>query len=280
MKYFFPLTLFISLLAQLSFANQQVVTYVKPESGSDPRHEYYIELLSLALSKSQDQGQTSNTVLRESLRDMQQSRAVQQLAKNKYIDIVWTVTSKHREQLLRPIRIPLIKGLLGNRVFIIRAADKHKFAAVRTIEDLKMYIAGQGHDWPDTKILQANDIKVVTTSTYDGLFNMLHAQRFDFFPRGVNEAWDELAVHESPGLMVEQTLLLRYPSPVYFFVNKDNSTLAEKIEKGLLCAIADGSFDRLFDSYHKKNLKQANLRNRTILLLRNPLIPSPTDNIQ
>lgn len=276
MKCFLPLTLFITLLTQFCFADKQVVTYVKPESGADPRHQYYVELLALALNKGEDQN--SNTVLQQSLRDMQQSRAVQQLAKNKYIDILWTVTSKHREKLLRPIRIPLIKGLLGQRVFIIRKEDKHKFESVHTIEDLRVYIAGQGHDWPDTKILQANDIKVATTSTYDGLFSMLSAQRFDYFPRGVNEAWDELAVRKNPGLIVEETLLLRYPSPVYFFVTKNNISLAEKIEKGLLCAIEDGSFDRLFDAYHKKIISQANLKNRTTILLHNPLIPDPISN--
>jgi hypothetical protein len=37
-----------------------------------------------------------------------------------------------------------------------------------------------------------NDIKVATTSTYGGLFNMLQAERFAYLPRDVNEAWAEL----------------------------------------------------------------------------------------
>jgi len=116
---------------------------------------------------------------------MQQGRAIHQLAQDKNVDIIWTVTSKTRERQLLPIRIPLLKGLLGHRVLIIRKKEKRIFSAVLNLEDLQQFTAGQGHDWPDVKILQANGINVSTASTYDGLFSMLQAARFDFFPRGI-----------------------------------------------------------------------------------------------
>jgi hypothetical protein len=49
-----------------------------------------------------------------------QGRAMDSLAKNELVDIVWTMTSHDREARLLPIRIPLLKGLLGYRIFIIR----------------------------------------------------------------------------------------------------------------------------------------------------------------
>lgn len=191
---------------------------------------------------------------------------------------MWTVTSIDREKQLLPVRIPLVKGLLGHRVLIIRKEDQDKFAAVNTIKDLQQYTAGQGHDWPDTKILRANQFTVVTTSTYDGLFEMLSAQRFDFFPRGINEAWQEIEAQENSNMIVENNILLYYPSPIYFFVNNHDKLLAKRLEKGLKLSLADGSFDQLFYSYHahKKMFAIGRLNQRKFITLSNPLLPPLT----
>lgn len=269
------LLLNISLWSSCS-ANEKVVNYIKPQSSNDLRHEYYFKLLTLALAKGSNQ--TTSFELRESTHHMTQDRGIQQLANGREIDVIGSTTSNAIEKLLKPIRIPLVKGLLGYRVLIIKKGDQDKFDAIESVEELRQYTAGQGHDWPSTKVLQANGIRVSTTSSYEGLFNMLKAGRFDFFPRGMTEAWLELAAHKGLGLAVEKTLLLYYPSPVYFFVNKENTQLAEAIETGLLRAIEDGSFDQLFHSHysHKEMFTLAKLEHRTVIYLQNPLFPAKT----
>jgi len=261
-------------------ANDQVITYAKPESIIDQRHKYFVKLLKLALSKTNSQ--LSTIRLKTTTEPMQQGRAIQELILQRHVDLVWTVTSQAREQQLLPIRIPLLKGLLGYRVAIIRTADQEKFARVTSIKTLRKYIAGQGHDWPDTKILSANGINVVTSSTYEGLFAMLKMKRFDFFPRGITEAWQEVVMQRDAELMVDESILLYYPSPIYFFVNKKSTILAKRIEKGLQIAISDGSFEQLFYAYpeHKKVFASVRIKQRKIITLHNPLLSpfTPLDN--
>jgi hypothetical protein len=47
-------------------------------------------------------------------------------------------------------------------------------------------------------------------------------------------------------IAAEKNLLLHYSQPVYFFVHKSNTKLAQRIKKGLEIAQKDGSFDQLF----------------------------------
>ncbi len=272
MKFFLLLLVILNLLAGNCQAKSNALTYVKSEGSKDNRNEYFIKLLALALDKTTNQ---NNLRILKPSASMQQGRAIHQLSQGQNVDIIWTVTSKTRERKLLPIRIPLLKGLLGHRVLIIKKEDKRKFSGVLNLEDLQQFTAGQWHDWPDVKILQANGIKVATASTYDGLFGMLQAARFDFFPRGINEAWQEVELQANPELTVEQHLLIYYPSPIYFFVNNKSIALAERIEKGLKLSIEDGSFDRLFYSHraHKKMFTIGQLKQRQIITLKNPLLP-------
>jgi len=188
MNYFLFIVMVFSFIGH-SQGNDKVILYLKSEGTQDRRSEYFVQLLKLALDKTETK---LNKVKLESTIRMQQGRAVQQLLMGKNIDVIWTVTSIAREEKLLPIRIPLLKGLLGHRVLIIRKEDKKKFSSITSLEDLKHFSAGQGHDWPDTEILRANQIDVITAANYEGLFTMLEARRFDYFPRGVNEAWQEL----------------------------------------------------------------------------------------
>ena len=107
---------------------------------------------------------------------------------------------------------------------------------------------------------------------------MLTARRFDFFPRGINEAWQELETQKNPDLIVEEHLLLQYPLPIYFFVNNNNQALANRIEEGLKRSIEDGSFEHLLVSYpgHKKAFEVGQFNQRKIIQLYNPLLPSIT----
>jgi len=107
---------------------------------------------------------------------------------------------------------------------------------------------------------------------------MLKLKRFDYFPRGINEAWNEIDKKgvNYPELMVEERTALYYPYPVYYFVNKENRELAARIEKGLKIALADGSFKDLFFESHSEIINKANLDDRIIFKLQNPTLPEGT----
>lgn len=265
-----------SLLAiQSAAADELVIKYANSLGQRDSRQDYYLQLLTLALKKT-----ATDTPFRLELHPtkMLQSRAIKLLNQTTELDITWAMTSIKRERLLLPVRIPLLKGLLGHRVLMIRQQDKKAFSHIKTRSQLIQLIAGQGRDWPDTEILRANQFKVQTAPTHTELFNMLEAGRFDYFPRGVNEAWAELQVRADKAFMIQPTLLLYYRSPAYFFLAPNNHKLANRIEKGLRIAIKDGSFDQLF--YHNINnqgeFNLDNLKNRQIIELHNPLLSELT----
>jgi len=119
-------------------------------------------------------------------------------------------------------------------------------------------------------VLRANGLRVVTSIGYEQLFAMLAAERFDYMPRGVHEVWYEQRQH--PGLAIEDGLFLRYSVPFHFFTSRDNPALADRIERGLRAAQADGSFDRLFRSIpsFRRGLDEIQTGRRRVLELQLP----------
>jgi len=263
--------IYLSLCVRPIFAATLLVRHKPPVSTQDLRTQYYLSLLTLVLEKTL--ATHGPYQLQAHHLPMQQDRTIAEL-KKQTIDIIWTVTSIDREQQLDPIRIPLLKGLLSHRIFIINKTAQTRFAAIKNITQLRALSAGQGHDWPDLKILRHNNLTTFSSSSYRGLFGMLSLGRFDYFPRGINEAWQEVATFSSNNLMVEPTLLVQYPSPIYFFFHPQNTRLKERVNTGLRLAIADGSFNTLLYNHPtiKRSLRLTNMPQRTLFRLNNPLL--------
>ena len=263
------------------YAGELTVRYPTPESKEDQRYEYPMKLLELALSKTV--GTYGGYSVRIVDHKANKARLGYFLKEGKHIDILWHAENGELEKDFIPIRIPLLKGLIGYRVFLIRKSDQAKFDKIKTLEELRQFTAGFGHSWADRKILEANGIPLDLTSKYELIFKKLNRGRFDYFPRGINEAWPELEArkHIYPEMAVENSILLFYQLPIYFIVNKNNSKLAERVEKGLREAAHDGSFDDIFLKYHHKIIDEANMNERTLIRLKNPDIPpeTPEDEI-
>src|SRR5690625_967009 len=176
------------------------------------------------------------------LPDFREVRSEISLATGVY-DIHWLHTNRQRETRLRPIRIPLLKGMIGWRLLLIPEQAQERFSAITHVDQLRKLRTVQGHDWPDALILQHNGFSVIRSANWEGMFRMLALGRVDYFPRGATEVHSEIAQFPDHGLAVEQSLVLHYPSAYYFFVARDNDELAEVIEKGLNVDIVNGSFD-------------------------------------
>ena len=245
-----------------------VVRYPGTPSEKDPQADYVLAVLRLALAKS---GQAY--LLKANSGAMQQARAIQDIVDGKNnLDLLWTMTTDEREAQLIPVRIPLDKGLIGWRIALVRQDRAEMFKSVRRISDLRVFTAGQEHDWPDTPILRSNVLPVTTSSSYEALFSMLQAGRFDYFPRSIIEVWNELRDHPGAGLAVESQVVLHYPSAMYFFVNPRSPQLAQDLRNGFEKAIADGSFEKLFQQHQHAAIQRANLKKRRVIELGNPLI--------
>ena len=248
------------------------LVYPRHQALDDPQQAYVTALLQQALERS---GQAY--ALRRSALRMVQTRAMQEIATaSGSVDVVWAMTSRARETQLLPVRIPIDRGLIGWRVALIQARQPDLLRGVRSIAALARLSAGQMRDWPDAAILQANGLRLDTSSTYEGLFQQLAAGRIDYFPRSVIEAQGELASHARLPLALDAHLVIRYPAALYFFVGKHRPELAGHIETGLEAMLADGSFMQLFRRHFGRIEAGLKLSQRHVLDLANPDLPEET----
>ncbi len=245
------------LIASHAFAKDVMTTI--PQS-------WQLTLMETALKRVSSQYQ-SKTITTE----MNQKRKVEEsLAGN--VDVFWSMTSAELESQVLPIRIPIFKGLLGNRLLIIRKQSQADFNRVSRQSDFVRFTAGQNHYWPDADIIRSAGLPIITTYKYKNLYPMLEGERFDYLALGAQEIWGELDKHPDPRLKVDDRVLLQYRSPAYFFVSPQQPELARDLLKGLELMVGDGSFDRLFKQHLKIDelYAKANFKQRAIIRLQTP----------
>jgi hypothetical protein len=256
-------------------------TYVVPrsESAADSQYVYDHELLRLALERTRHSHGAYE--LSPSTAPMNQARAAEEIVTGSgAVTIFARSTAPEHEQRMRPIRIPIDKGLVSYRLFLIRADLQPRLDAVRTADELKRFSVGSFVTWADTRILRDGGFEVVTGDSYEGLFRMLVAKRFDLFSRSVDEAYREYDERRTvlPEMAVDDKLLLYFPTTRYFFVQRSEAgeKLAARVEAGLEKMIKDGSFDAHFKKHKGPLIARANLKNRRVFRIGNPSLSKET----
>jgi hypothetical protein len=237
------------------------------------RYEFGLRLLDLALSKLNIDYEITSPYQGNPL-GINEARGEYKVI-NGDLDLEFRSTSEKLESSMIPIRIPIYQGLLGLRLLLIKPSMNSTIGNVNSLEGLRLYAAGHGLHWGDLPVYRKNNLKVVTSTEYENLFNMLIGGRFDYFHRGVSEIWDELDRY-SGDLVIADNIMLFYPHPVYFFVSKSRPELAVLIEKGLQMSINDGSYKRLFQQTYSESIRKARLHDRRLIRLVNPVIPQDT----
>lgn len=260
-------------------ATTRVVYPLTALDDVDSRYEYDWAVLRVALQKTESRYGPFD--LHQSSHAMSPQRVAQELRMpGGRINIFARATSAELEQQYLPVRLPIDKGLLGYRLFLIRDGDLQRFAAVRTLDDLRKLRVGQGKDWIDVPILHKAGFNVVEGTSYPGLFAMLEASRFDFFSRAIDEAQREFKERSAafPHMLIEPTLLLQYPLPLYFFTRRDDEgkLLAQRIEEGMEMMIKDGSLNTLFERYKGESIRAGGLQHRRLLRVQNPHLTPET----
>jgi hypothetical protein len=251
------------------FAKDLEIIYNMPNRVQS---DYMQSLLKLALThsgKKYNYSTTSETYSRP--RVMESMKAGE-------ITVMWGGTTSQMEEDFIPVRIDAYRGLMSHRILLIRKGDQHRFDQVQSLADFQRFSMGQVRTWQDSDILEKAGFSVIKITKKPGLFYMLDGGRFDAFPRGANEAWNEMAAFPDLALDVEKKLVLVYPLPTYFFVTKHQPQIAKDIEMGLEKMIADGSFDEYF--YSSKEVKDVlvndDLPNRKAFYIENPFLPKAT----
>jgi hypothetical protein len=270
----------LALCAACTSFPDGVMSYIynSPESVRDIRYAYHWEILRTALER------TTGTYGPFSLtpaRPMTESRQTFEL-KNATgnITVMYLGATAELEKDLVPVRIPVDKNLGGYNVFLIRKTEELRFKDLRTLDDLRAFSYGLGLGWEDVGILRSNGFRVVTGSSYDGLFEMLLNRRFDIFLRGAVEVVGEYDQRRSemPGLAIEERVILYYPLPMYFWFSRTvvGEHLAQRAREGMMAMIDDGTYDRIFMEYEGSKIDRLKLGTRRIFRISNPNLTPET----
>ncbi|WP_051235169.1 hypothetical protein [Marinimicrobium agarilyticum] len=259
------------ILIIIGAASAQAGNVIQTVSRGDHNAEYTRAIIRLALDKA---GYDYELVVHPG--DLSAARQIRDTREG-IIDVMWAATSRKTEEQLLPVRVPLFKGLVGHRVFVVHPDNLSLFDDITTVEDLHPFTYGQGVGWPDVQILRDNGF-TVREESFDRLTIMVHAKRFEAFPRGVHEPWGELERRPELDLMVEPNIMLVYRMPFYLFVTPHRPELAKALERGLMMALEDGSFDRHF--YQSVNVQttiaRAGLSKRRVFYLENRALSEET----
>lgn len=257
---------------------QQTWRFVQngPESPGDQRYTYHWSVLKAALDATRASHGDYSVAWASYLNEPRQIKEMQ--TENGAINTMVLDSTFELERDLIPVKIPIDKGLLGYRVFLIRAEDQPRFNAVRTLADLRKFSMGQGSDWSDMDIYQSAGFQVVGGDRYDALFDMLMNRRFDAFGRGVTEVTDELLTHQGryPSMAIEQSTMLYYPMPVYFWFPKTSKgrMYAKRVEAGMLKISQNGTLDRMFKEHFGPTIEALQLKKRRLFRIPNPNLPA------
>jgi len=262
------------LLTAPSFAthdhNILTIIHPAPESSEDIRFNYQWDLLSAALSTTKTEGPYE---LKPALIPLTERREIKELSAGRgIVTVIRNNASDELEDLLLPIKVPLLKGMMGWRIFLIHK-DTQLFLSSNSLDldELRQFSIGQGKGWNDIPILTSNGFNVVEATSYKSLFKMLHMKRFPLFSRGMTEAKAELNQFGDmyPNMAIEKHLILRYEYLEYFFVNTKDKALAARIERGLNNIIKNGTMDKLFDRYFKTDIMLLDILNRKVIDIHN-----------
>lgn len=254
---------------------ERVLIYHAPESIHDVRYEFHWEILKKILERTK----TKYGELKLSPSTfMTENRQILEFEKNNIalLGVLIRETNAEYEKKFTPVRIPIDRNLVGYRVFLknkIRSLTK-----VSSLEHLKKLTLIQGEGWGDVSILKHAGLKVRTKVHYDDLFKMIDANKADLFPRGLNEVQEEFNKFSLvfPSLQIDDQILLYYPLPTYFWFHntEEGKLLAKRVTEGFDMIIKDGTYNGIFERYFSETLKKLNLKNRILIKINNPFLPS------
>jgi hypothetical protein len=282
---FLCLVLLLSPLAYLGYmAASPSVMEVNLWNGNktSARQDYERAVLQAAMDVTRER--YGEWQLLEDVRDLPAAEDEAGVFRNHRFDVFGTVAGnpKLEDEQKRVVPIPIMNGLLGYRVLIIRAEEQARFAAITSAEPLQQLRLGIPATWADAGLFRHNGYRVEEKSSFDELFARQLAGEFDYVSFGANEIDSVFNERAAPagGLAIENSLLLYYPFPVVFYVNPTKTLLAERLTAGLQIMQESGELERLFNQFHGDLVKRLRLRERHLIILENPLLPAELADFQ
>jgi hypothetical protein len=277
--YFYRLLLFIIVSLWLSaglVCAQATETVVKiPYMDRPASHRIYAnELLKLALSLSAEKygpfkitQQKYQTVL---------NRQLLEIENGQWLSVAVSMPTKEWLSNAQIVNFPIMKGLASYRLFFSLDKTLPQLNQLQSLEALKKLYIGQGRGWSTANILEDNGFTVMYGVSYENLFPMLHADRFQLLMRGIYEIEPEFEEykHTMPHLRIVDSFAVYTYLPMYFFVNKKQIQLVERLTYGLIRANDSGQLDNLFNHYFAKTVLSLKTPRKVFFLNNSNIEPS------
>ena len=238
----------------------------------DSRHAYKFELIAKILESTRTE--YGDYEIARYSEEPSAKRQALLISEGKILNLLWASpgTVIARAEVIT-IPVDILQGLLGYRVCLINPTN---FPDTEKLVSLKQVQIAQGLNWADVEIYKYNDIHPKSASTFEALFDMLAAGRYECLPLGADEVMHTWRHQKTkfPFLTVEPDLLIYYDYPIYLHVSKQFPELAQRVELGLKKLQRSGEFDRLFKQHHAADVALLQLNQRRIFCLRSPYLPA------
>ena len=245
------------------------VIFDRAASPADFRREYSKALLQLVMERTVREFGPYTIEYADA--HMERPRLLQAMKEGKLVNVTAYPADARWLRELRSVPVPTDMGLQSWRIALIDSKQQDRIRKLARPEDLKVLTAGVGSSWVTRTALHENGFHYVTGSNYLGLFGMLMAGRFDYFPRGVNEIFEEYDQRKQafPQLAVEDSIVLHDNIPSLFFVAPKEQRLYRRIQKGMESLLKDGTLEAFVLEHYRGSLQRAQLCRRRRIELPN-----------
>lgn len=253
-----------------------VVRIASSKSKIDIRTKYTNDILEKALSLSVEKYGAYRIDKRPI--SMTNDVTFYELHHGSIINVAMSGATPDKDHLAIPIRIPIRRGILNYRLLVINKEKQDEFKKINSVEQLKEFSAGIHAKAVTSEIMNVMGFPIIEGASYDGMFKQLSKGLFDYIPRGIHEAYDELLIRENEidNLIIEPHLAIYMPMPYYIYVSPAFPRLAERLTFGLEKMIEKGLIKSTFDQYYAEDIKRAKLSERTIIVIGNPFLSPKT----
>jgi len=255
-----------------SVSAETIFTYRAKESESDTRYEYDKRLLDLALQKTEEKYGPYKLVPSAAGSNTKRAQIDAEAGRYENFFFKQSVTPALLEKFGH-VPFPIDRGIVGYRVAFVSEETKQKLKSVKTLDELKQLVFLQGVGWNDADILKSHGFNVMLSGYYESMFKMIAYNRADMFIRGANELLAEWEAHKDiENLRYDETIVIHYPMPRFFFTTKTNTEAIKRVQEGIMAAYSDGSLIALWEQEYQASIDFSALKNRKVFELDNPFI--------
>lgn len=270
-KFYYPLFFILIVSALLNQVHAVDIAILQNQQMSENKAAHNAAVVTRALEITEEEYGPFEVKVADMT--MSNARLHKFVVEGEVFNTVVVIANQLWDDTTIGIKVPVRLGLLSYRLLLVNKLQLTKFEKVKTKEGLGKLYAGLAKGWETGKVFNYHGFNVKETGHFEGIFAMLDKQRFDYLPRGVYEVYDELESRSEllKHVVVEPTLALYIPTVSRVYVSPKHPRLAKRIETGLQVMLKNGDLKEILYKYYKKDLERADLKNRRIITVENPL---------